>query len=114
MRLRIRLKVIELELEKLKPNIVTRCDQSGGKIQHRLGTIRAQGYKRWTYSEAVDLVNAQPKTKKKAEELDGTAVAEIRVSPVAKIIAEAMSEELAEYLDRLMDSEEDAAISEAV
>jgi hypothetical protein len=35
LRLRIRLKVIELELEKLKPNIVTRCDQSGGKIQRK-------------------------------------------------------------------------------
>ena len=114
LRLRIRLKVIELELEKLKPNIVTRCDQSGGRIQHRLGTIRAQMFKRWTYSRAVELLNEQLRAKKKEEESDGTAAVEIRVSPVARITAEVMSEELAEYLDGLMDSEEGGAISEAV
>jgi hypothetical protein len=114
LRLRIRLKVIELELEKLKPNIVTRCDQSGGKIQHRLGTIRAQEYKRWTYSKAVELLNVQLKAKRKEEELDGTAAVEIRLSPIAKINPEAMSEELAEYVSRLMEPEEDAALAEAV
>ncbi|MBL8215685.1 MAG: hypothetical protein JNK87_33495 [Bryobacterales bacterium] len=55
LRLRIRLKLIEMELELLKPNIVTRCEQEySQKIVHRLGTIRRQSYKRWQFSAEVE------------------------------------------------------------
>jgi hypothetical protein len=62
----------------------------------------------------VELLNEQVRAKKKEEESDGTAAVEIRVSPVARITAEVMSEEVAEYLDRLMDPEVDVPIFEAV
>ena len=45
LRLRVQLKLVELELESLKPNIITRCQQAGSRIEHRLGIIYPQAYK---------------------------------------------------------------------
>ena len=91
----------------MKPNIITRCDQAGGKIQHRLGSIRSQEYRSWKYSKAVDLLTAQLKAKKREEELDGTALVNgVSVSPVARIDAEVLSEQIYEYLNRVEAGEE--------
>ena len=92
LRLRIQLKLIELELEALKPNIVTRCDQAGGKIAHQLGTISYSTYKSWQFSEEVDLLKIRLSRLQKDEKENGTAVVKSeRTSPIARLSGTALS-----------------------
>ncbi len=108
-RLRIQLKLVELELEVLKPNIVSRCEQAGGKLSHVLGSIRRQEFRSWKYSEEIDLLTIRLKNKKKLEEENGTAKAQIKVSPVAKVDAEVLSREVEILLSRMTDADKEAA-----
>ena len=109
-RLPLQLKLIELELEALKPNVVTRCEQAGGKLQHSLGSITNQTYRSWSYSEAVELAAIRLKKLKKAEEEDGTATLKsVRITPVARLNAEVLSEEIGILLNHGPDNEDEIA-----
>lgn len=105
-RLRIQQKILELEIELLKPNIVTRCEQMGGKITHRLGTINRQSYKSWAFSEKVAELQEALKQTKKAERENGIAtVKSVTVSPVARINAAALSAEVAVFVSQIEDAQ---------
>jgi hypothetical protein len=97
LRLRIQLKLIEMELELLKPNIVTRCEQAyAQKIIHKLGTIRRQSYKRWQFSAEVESLTEKLKVTKRSEQENGKAtVAGLTVSPVAVLNAAVLADEVA-------------------
>jgi len=89
--LRIQHKRIETELEALKPNIVTHCEQSGGKIVHRFGTIQPQEYKSWQYSDEVELLRVKLKRAEQEERDSGKAkVKATTISPVVRLNAEAL------------------------
>ena len=115
-RLRVQIKLIELELELLKPNIVTMCEQaSGNKILHRLGTISRQLFKSWQYSAETDSKNEALKLARKAEKDNGTAkVKSISVSPVARLNASVLSEEVAILVSSIEKIEEVEGVLEAV
>jgi hypothetical protein len=107
LRLRVQLKLIELELEALKPNLVSRCEQSGGKIEHRLGSIRCQTFKSWEYSEEVELLKL--KLKKLQSNERGSGVAKVKaekISPVARLNGDALSNGVATFLTQIEDEEE--------
>jgi excinuclease UvrABC nuclease subunit len=92
LRLRIKLRLIELELEALKPNIVTRCEQSGGRVEHTLGSITAQRYKTWTFSLETEELRDRLKKAQELEKKNGVAqVKGQSLSPVARISAQALS-----------------------
>jgi hypothetical protein len=107
LRLRVQQKLIELELEILKPNIVTRCEQSGGKISHPLGNIRCQEYKSWEYTDEVELLKLKLRKAQEEEKKSGRAkVKSVNLAPVARLNAEALSAEVAVFLSNLGLSEE--------
>lgn len=107
-RLRLQLKLIELELEALKPNLVTRCEQAGGKIIHSMGSIQCQAYKSWTFSDEVELLKLKLSTAQKEEKENGRAsVKSTKISPVARLSADAMSREVAALLARIQEQPDD-------
>lgn len=115
LRLRMQLKLIEMELESLKPNVVTQCQNSGGTLQHPLGSIRIQPYKTWMYSEQIELLKLRLKNAKKEEEQNGSAtVKSEKLTPVARLNQEALSQEVRLYLARFKDDEGPDEMLEAV
>lgn len=96
-----------MELEALKPNLVSRCDQAGGKIVHRLGTLRCLPYKSWQYSDAVELQKLKLKQMMQSERENGIAQIKAEtISPVAKLNLEALSPEAAARLEAIIHEEE--------
>jgi hypothetical protein len=79
--LRINSKIIELELAALEPNIVTHCQQAGGKITHLHGTLWYQTVPSWKYSEECEEQKQQLLQRQKQE----------RESKVASVKAETTS-----------------------
>jgi beta-glucosidase-like glycosyl hydrolase len=94
---------IELEIERLKPNLVTYCQQSKGqKITHALGTVQAQSYKSWKFSEELEERKRQVREAEKTEKESGVAeVKSVSVSPVARIAAGVLSDEVAIWISQL-------------
>jgi len=102
LRLRVQLKLIELELETLKPNLVTRCEQAGGKIDHPLGSIRCQTYKSWQYSDEIELLKLKLQGLQKNDRESGAAkVKSEKIGPVARLNGDALSREVAVFLARI-------------
>jgi hypothetical protein len=109
-RLRIQQKLIELEIERLKPNLVTYCEQAPNrKIIHPLGTIQAQSYKSWKFSPELEERKRQLLEAQKAEKESGVAkVKSISISPVARIAAGVLSGEVAIWISQLEEEIEDS------
>ena len=114
-RLRVQLKLIELELELLKPNIITRCEQAANnKILHNMGTITRQVYKTWQFSVETERKNEALKLARQAEKDNGTAtVKSISVSPIARLNASVLAEEIAILVSSIDKAEEAEALLEA-
>jgi len=94
LQLRLDLRWIEAEMEALKPNIVTRCEMAGGKIEHPLGSIRVQAYKSWKYSEELESLKQELQQKEQEEKQNGVAkVKAVTMSPVVRLKAEATLQE---------------------
>ncbi len=99
--LRIQQKLIELQLETLKPNMVTRCEQQGGKINHSLGVISRSASKIWRYSERVELLKQQVKDAQEDERRSGSAVViESRTFLTARLNPAALEKEVADLIER--------------
>lgn len=106
LRLKIQLKLIGLELEALKPNIVTHCEQAGGELAHQLGTIRYQTYPLWQFSEDVELLKRRFLQLQKEEKENGRAVVKSETtSPIAKLDGSAIISELAIRLSPLFETD---------
>ncbi|HYI92246.1 MAG TPA: hypothetical protein VEX68_01755, partial [Bryobacteraceae bacterium] len=91
--LRAQLKLIELELEALKPNLVTRCQQQyGGKITHAYGSVHCVTTKSWEFSPDVEALKQKLSDAQRQEKETGVAkVKATKVSPVCKLNADALS-----------------------
>lgn len=89
LQVRHELKRLELLVEHLKPNIVTRCQQSSdSRIVHPLGTIRVQSYKTWDFSEEVESLKTNLSKLQKDEKENGKAkVRSESDSPVVQLNA---------------------------
>jgi hypothetical protein len=112
LRLRVQLKIIELELELLKPNMITRCEQSGGKIAHRLGSIRCNSYKSWQYSEEVEVLKQKLKVLQEEERTTGkAAIKSESVSPVARLNGDAISNAVCILLAQIDQQDEQSDFS---
>jgi hypothetical protein len=93
---RIDLKLIELELAALGPNIVSHCEQAGDKITHRLGAIWYLTTKSYSYSGECEQLKQAFLARQKSERDDGTAVVKTETtSPRYKLNAAALSGEIA-------------------
>lgn len=108
-RLRIQQKLIELEIERLKPNLVTYCQLAPQrKIMHPLGNVQAQSYKSWKFSEELEERKRQLCEAEKTEKESGVAkVKSISISPVARIAARVLSDEVAIWISQLEGESED-------
>jgi len=96
LQLRIDLKLTELELAALGPNIVSQCEQAGDKITHGLGTIWYITTKSYNYSGECELQKQALLLQQKTEREDGTAAVKAETtSPRYKLNAGALSAEIA-------------------
>ncbi len=86
-RLQIQKRLIDMELEMLKPNLVSHCQaRPDGKITHALGTITAQVYRSWLFSSEVDRLAQELKDQKASEKVECVAtVKSTKLSPVTRV-----------------------------
>ncbi len=112
---RIDLKLIELELAALGPNIVSHCEQAGGKITHGLGSIWYLTAKSYNYSSECEQQKQALLLRQKTEKEDGTAAVKSETtSPRYKLNAAALSAEIAARMAPFLEAQnaEAAAPSE--
>lgn len=103
LKLQIQKRLIEMEIEVLKPNLVSQCEAArDGNIKHILGTLSARVFETWAFSPEVDQLSKQLKDQKAQEKDAGIAtVATEKRSPVASINPGALSEALEIHFDDL-------------
>ena len=79
---------IEFELNMLKANIVTRCEEQGGTIKLRDFQVYLSSRKSWEFSGAVENLEQELKKMRSNEQADGTAkVKSTTVFPVVRTVA---------------------------
>jgi len=101
LRLKIQLKLITLEVAALSPDVVSQCEQGGGKVTHQLGTITYQTYESWQFSKEAQKLK-QTLQRQKDEKEDGRAVVvSSTIVPKAKPDTSARFSELAIRLSPL-------------
>jgi hypothetical protein len=94
--LRIDWKMIELELAALAPNIVSQCEQAGGKISHEIGLLWYLTVPSWKYSEECEKQKKELLKRQKDERTTGIAlVASETTSPRYKLNPSALAAESA-------------------
>jgi hypothetical protein len=94
--LRIDLKMISLELAALAPNIVSQCEQAGGRISHQNGSLWYVTVQSWKYSEECEKQKQELLRRQKDEREKGTAlVTSETTSPRYKLNASALAAEYA-------------------
>jgi hypothetical protein len=94
--LKIDWKMINLELAALAPNIVSQCEQAGGKILHQNGSLWCGTAQSWQYSEECERQKEQVLQRQKDERENGTAlVTSEKTSPRYKLNANALAAEVA-------------------
>ena len=108
LRLQIQKRIIEMEIELLKPNLISQCDASSdGKITHALGTISPRDFISYGYSPEVERLAADLKTRRDAERSDGiSSVKGLKRSPVARINPFSLREAFDIHFDELSFSDE--------
>ena len=98
LRLSIQQKQISFELEMLKPNIVTLCEQEATTLRHPLGIIYIQSRPSWQYSEEVDQMRRLLKTREESAREEETAlIKSVTVSPAIRLHALVFTDEEAYY-----------------
>jgi hypothetical protein len=106
LRLKIQLKLIMLEVAALSPNIVSQCEQAGGRVTHQLGTVTYQTYESWQFSKEAQRLKQELLQRQKDEKEDGRAVViSSTTAPRAKPDASALSSELAALLAPLFEAD---------
>ena len=108
LRLRLELKWILLELESLKPNIVSHCLKAGGEITRPLGTVQARPYPYWQFSRAVDELQQKLTELKKQEQENGLAVRIEKTAPWVYLNRDVLAAQIAIYLAPLLEIESNA------
>jgi len=108
MRLQIQKRLIEMEIELLKPNLVSQCEgRTDGKITHYLGTISAQNYTTWTFSAEVDRLAKELKEQKAKEKANGSATVKgVKTSPIARVKAQKLNEATEIHFDDVLNEDE--------
>jgi hypothetical protein len=88
--------MIRLELVALAPNIVSQCEQAGGKIFHQKGSLWCGTVQSWKYSGECEKQKQELLTRQKDEREKGTAqVISETTSPRYKLTASALAAESA-------------------
>lgn len=67
-------KAVEEELKRLQPLLIAEMEEAkADKVDSEQGTFTLSAKKKWSYSEAVDRIEANLKEVKKTEQATGTA-----------------------------------------
>jgi hypothetical protein len=107
LRLKFEQRWIDLELEALKPNIVSHCLQAGGEVKHMLGTLRTRPYPSWQFSPAVDGLQDRLRQLKQQEQENGVATRTEKTVPYAILSRDVLASEIAIHLTPFLESEAD-------
>ena len=103
-RLRINAKMIELDLAALEPNVVSHCEQAGGKISHHYGTLWYQTVSSWKYSKECEEQKQQLLLRQQCERENGVALVRAETtSPRYKLNSSALAPEFAIRLATVFD-----------
>jgi hypothetical protein len=108
LRLKLEAKWIVLELESLKPNIVSHCQEAGGEVAHPLGTVQMRPYPSWQFSSAVEEQQQKLTDLRKQEQDSGLAVRIEKTAPCVRLNRNVLAEQIAVYLTPLLEIENDA------
>jgi len=106
--LKLQAKWITLELQALKPNIVSHCEKAGGEITHNLGKVDVRPYPSWQFSSAVDEMQQELKALRQQEQENGIAVKIEKLAPCVYLNRSVLSAQIAIYLTPLLDEEAEA------
>jgi hypothetical protein len=109
LRLKLEEKWIGLELDSLKPNIVSHCLESGGKITLALGTVQAQLYPLWQYSPAVEEQQRRLNDLRREEQESGKATKIEKTAPCVHLNRDVLAAQIAIHLAPLIDEESEGA-----
>ena len=105
LRLKFEQRWIDLELEALKPNIVSHCLQAGGEVSHVLGTLKTRPYSSWQFSPAVDELQDRVTQLKWQEQENGVATKIERTVPYAILSRDVIASQIAIHLAPFLESE---------
>jgi len=106
LQLRVDQKLIELQLAALAPNIVSQCEQAGGKLVHAMGTLWYQTTESYAYSEECEAQRKQMLARQKREREDGTAVVKGETTtPRYRLNASTLSAEVTRWMGRYLGEE---------
>lgn len=105
LRLKFEQRWIDLELEALKPNIVSHCLQAGGEVSHSLGTLKTRPYSSWQFSSAVDELQERLIRLKSHEQETGVAIKIERTVPYAVLSRDVLASEIAVHLPPFLQDE---------
>jgi hypothetical protein len=108
LRLKLEAKWIGLELDSLKPNIVSHCQKAGGEITLQLGTVQARAYPWWQFSSAVDEQQQKLTDLRRQEQENGIAVRIEKTTPYVRLNRDVLAAQIAIHLAPLLEVESEA------